>query len=73
MAIKNIGVIGAGTMGSGIAQVFAASGYSVTMQDIDRPSVERGLETISNSLHRHSGMSTHVYLPERERENNVSP
>ena len=34
MEIKNVSVIGAGTMGNGIAQVFAASGFDVTMIDI---------------------------------------
>ncbi len=52
MSIKTVGVIGAGTMGNGIAQVCAAAGLKVTMQDIGDAQVERGLETISTSLDR---------------------
>ena len=52
MNIKTIGVIGAGTMGDGIAQVCAAAGLKVTMQDIGEAQLERGLETVSTSLDR---------------------
>lgn len=52
MNIKTVGVIGAGTMGNGIAQVFAASGFTVVMQDIADASLERGVATISKSLDR---------------------
>ena len=50
--IKQIAVIGAGTMGSGIAQVFAASGFNVLMQDIDNDSLTAGIKTIQSSLER---------------------
>lgn len=46
------GVIGAGTMGSGIAQTAAASGYSVVMCDIEEDFVKRGFLTIEKSLDR---------------------
>lgn len=52
MAIKNVGVVGAGTMGNGIAQVFAAHGFSVIMQDIDEQGLAKGLATITGSLDR---------------------
>ena len=52
MNIKNIGVVGAGTMGNGIAQVCAAAGLDVIMQDIGDEQVERGLKTITGSLDR---------------------
>jgi 3-hydroxybutyryl-CoA dehydrogenase len=52
MNIKNIGVVGAGTMGNGIVQVCAAAGLKVIMQDIGDAQVERGLTTISGSLDR---------------------
>jgi len=52
MSIKTVGVIGAGTMGNGIAQVCAAAGLKVTMQDIGEAQLERGLKTISSSLER---------------------
>ena len=47
-----IGVIGAGTMGNGIAQTAAASGFDVVMCDIQRDYVERGLANIGKSLDR---------------------
>jgi len=52
MNIKTVGVVGAGTMGNGIAQVCAAAGLDVVMQDIGEAQVERGLQTISGSLDR---------------------
>ncbi|WP_126663150.1 3-hydroxyacyl-CoA dehydrogenase family protein [Haloterrigena salifodinae] len=50
--IERIGVVGAGTMGSGIAQVAATNGYDVVMRDIEQEFVESGFETIANSLNR---------------------
>ena len=50
--IRDIGVIGAGTMGNGIAQVFAAAGYPVTMRDLKPEFLDRGLATITKSLDR---------------------
>jgi 3-hydroxybutyryl-CoA dehydrogenase len=52
MAIKTIGVIGAGTMGSGIAQAFSAKGFSVILQDVSDAALEKGVAAISNSLDR---------------------
>ncbi|MEL0584128.1 MAG: 3-hydroxybutyryl-CoA dehydrogenase [Candidatus Thiodiazotropha sp. (ex. Lucinoma kazani)] len=52
MQIKKVGVVGAGTMGNGIAQVFAASGFSVLMHDVDEASLQRGMGTIGKSLDR---------------------
>jgi 3-hydroxybutyryl-CoA dehydrogenase len=52
MNIKTVGVVGAGTMGNGIAQVCAVAGLEVIMQDIDPTQVVRGLNTISGSLDR---------------------
>lgn len=50
--IRNVAVIGAGTMGSGIAQIFAAAGYSVTMRDIKPQFNDRGMAAIAKSLDR---------------------
>ncbi|WP_117363223.1 3-hydroxyacyl-CoA dehydrogenase family protein [Natrarchaeobaculum sulfurireducens] len=50
--IDRVGVVGAGTMGSGIAQVAATHGYDVVVRDIEAEFVERGLETIEDSLGR---------------------
>ena len=52
MEIKKVCVLGAGIMGSGIAQVLAAAGIEVTMRDIDDRFVEKGLEAIKFQLHR---------------------
>lgn len=52
MAIKNIFVIGAGTMGNGIAQVSAQAGYNVTMSDIKDEFIKKGLDAIGKSLDR---------------------
>jgi 3-hydroxybutyryl-CoA dehydrogenase len=50
--IDTVGVVGAGTMGNGIAQVAAMSGYDVVMRDIEQQYVENGLESIEHSLDR---------------------
>jgi len=50
--IERVGVVGAGTMGSGIAQVAAQAGYDVTMRDIEQEFVDSGFETIEDSLDR---------------------
>jgi len=52
MEIKSVAVIGAGTMGNGIAQVIAASGTAVIMTDINDAGLKRGLDAIDKSLQR---------------------
>jgi 3-hydroxybutyryl-CoA dehydrogenase len=52
MEIKHVGVIGAGTMGNGIAHVFARGGYSVVLCDVEQRFLNRGLETIIRNLDR---------------------
>ena len=52
MNIQRIGVIGAGTMGNGIAQVCAVAGLNVTMVDINEAALQRGLGTVGKSLER---------------------
>ncbi len=51
-AIESVGVIGAGTMGNGIAQICAVAGLTVVMTDISEDAVARGLSTIGGSLDR---------------------
>jgi 3-hydroxybutyryl-CoA dehydrogenase len=51
-AIKTIAVLGAGTMGNGIAHVFARAGYNVILRDVEKRFLDRGLETISKNLDR---------------------
>jgi 3-hydroxybutyryl-CoA dehydrogenase len=52
MEISTVGVIGAGTMGNGIAHVFAKVGYRVILLDVEQRFVDRGLQTISKNLER---------------------
>ncbi|MFZ0805904.1 MAG: 3-hydroxybutyryl-CoA dehydrogenase [Candidatus Sulfotelmatobacter sp.] len=52
MNIQKVGVVGAGTMGNGIAHVFARSGYSVTLCDVEQKFLERALNTITKNLDR---------------------
>jgi 3-hydroxybutyryl-CoA dehydrogenase len=50
--IKTVAVLGAGTMGNGIAHVFARAGYRVLLRDVDKGALDRGLETIGKNLDR---------------------
>jgi 3-hydroxybutyryl-CoA dehydrogenase len=52
MAMQSVGVVGAGTMGNGIAHVFARSGFEVVLCDVEQRFLERGLATISKNLDR---------------------
>ena len=51
-AVKTVAVLGAGTMGNGIAHVFAKSGYKVILRDVDQKFIARGLDTIGKNLDR---------------------
>jgi 3-hydroxybutyryl-CoA dehydrogenase len=50
--MKNISVIGCGTMGNGIAHVFAMNGFKVQLIDINEVALQKALEKISNNLER---------------------
>src|SRR6266700_6633709 len=52
MEIKTVGVIGAGTMGNGIAHVFAKSGYNVILVETQQAALDRGVQTIGKNLER---------------------
>jgi 3-hydroxybutyryl-CoA dehydrogenase len=52
MEIRRVGVIGAGTMGNGIAHVFARGGYNVVLCDVEQRFLERALGTIGKNLQR---------------------
>jgi len=52
MEMKRVGVIGAGTMGNGIAHVFARCGYAVVLCDVEPRFLDRGLDTIGKNLER---------------------
>ena len=51
-SVSTVGVVGAGTMGNGIAQVAATAGYDVVMRDVEEEFVERGFDSIEESLER---------------------
>ena len=50
--IKTVAVLGAGTMGNGIAHVFARAGYKVILRDVEQRYLERGMDTIAKNLDR---------------------
>ena len=51
-SIKTVAVLGAGTMGNGIAHVFARAGYEVILRDVEERFLRRGMETIAKNLDR---------------------
>lgn len=67
--MKNIAVIGAGTMGNGIAHVFAQTGFQVHLIDISEKSLEKGIATISSNLDR---MITKGSISEEEKSKTLS-
>src|SRR5215468_11187155 len=50
--IKTVAVLGAGTMGNGIAHVFARAGYNVILRDVEQRYLDRAMETIGRNLDR---------------------
>src|ERR1041385_1466662 len=63
-SIKTVAVLGAGTMGNGIAHVFARAGYNVFLRDVDQTFLERALDTIGKNLNREIKKGK---LPESEK------
>jgi 3-hydroxybutyryl-CoA dehydrogenase len=65
-AIKTVAVLGAGTMGNGIAHVFARAGYNVILRDVEQRFLDRGMETIARNLDREvkKGKLTEAEKPE---------
>lgn len=69
MAIKKVMVIGAGQMGSGIAQVFAQAGFQVLLNDMDGKAIQRGMENIERLLGRSVEKSR---MTDQERKDSLS-
>ena len=67
--MKNIAVIGAGTMGNGIAHCFAQSAYSVNLIDLSQDALDRALDTISKNLDR---MVSKEKISEEDKNNTIS-
>ncbi len=70
--IKNIAVIGAGTMGNGIAHVFAQNGFKVTLIDVSKEALDKGLETISKNLERMVNKESIISKTASETLKNIS-
>ena len=70
--MKNIAVIGAGTMGNGIAHTFAQSGYKVQLVDVSQASLDKGLETISKNLDRMVAKERITAIEKQETLDNIS-
>ena len=65
MEIERVGVIGAGTMGNGIAHVFARCGYAVVLCDVEPRFLDRGLDTIGKNLEREV-VKNKITVPDKE-------
>lgn len=71
-SMKNIAVIGAGTMGNGIAHTFAQSGFKVQLIDINEASLKKGLDTISKNLDRMVAKETITEAQKQETLSNIT-
>ncbi|HUH29316.1 3-hydroxybutyryl-CoA dehydrogenase [Gelidibacter sp.] len=67
--MKNIAVIGAGTMGNGIAHTFAQSGFKVQLIDISEDSLKKGIDTITKNLDR---MVAKEHITEAQKQKTLS-
>jgi 3-hydroxybutyryl-CoA dehydrogenase len=72
MSIKNISVIGAGTMGNGIAHVFAQAGFAVTLIDVSAAQLEKALATIGKNLDRQVSKGSITEEQKTSTLNNIS-
>ena len=70
--MKNIAVIGAGTMGNGIAHTFAQSGFKVQLIDLNEVALKRGMETITKNLDRMVARDKITEADKTETLNNIS-
>jgi 3-hydroxybutyryl-CoA dehydrogenase len=68
MDIKNIAVIGAGTMGNGIAHVFAQNGFKVNLLDVSQPQLDKAISTIHKNLDRQVAKNT---ISEEEKNKTI--
>jgi len=73
MQIKRVGVVGAGTMGNGIAHVFARSGHPVTLYDVEQRFLDRALETIAKNLSRESAKGKITAEQETAARGRITP
>ena len=71
MSIKQVSVIGAGTMGNGIAHVFAQHGFSVTLIDVQEAQLQKALATIEKNLDRQVSKGSLNESQKQETLNNI--
>lgn len=67
--MKNIAIIGAGTMGNGIAHTFAQSGFKVQLIDISEASLQKGMDTITKNLDR---MVAKTHITETQKQDTLN-
>ncbi|MFN8249662.1 MAG: 3-hydroxybutyryl-CoA dehydrogenase [Ferruginibacter sp.] len=72
MAIKNVSVIGAGTMGNGIAHVFAQSGFAVTLIDVNAAQLQKAVDTITKNLDRQIAKGSITEDQKKSTLNNIN-
>jgi 3-hydroxybutyryl-CoA dehydrogenase len=70
--IKNVAVIGAGTMGNGIAHVFAQSGFTVTLIDVSAPQLEKAITTIGKNIDRQIAKGTVTEVQKQTTLGNIT-
>jgi len=73
MAINTVGIIGAGTMGNGIAHVFARSGYRVVLRDVEQRFLDRAMDTIGKNLEREVAKSKITAQDREEALKRIEP
>jgi 3-hydroxybutyryl-CoA dehydrogenase len=73
MAIQRVGVIGAGTMGNGIAHVFARSGYEVALCDLEQKFLDRALAVIAKNLDREVAKAKISEMQKTETLSRIAP
>lgn len=70
--MKNISVIGAGTMGNGIAHVFAQSGFAVTLIDVNAAQLEKAIQSITKNFDRQISKGTVTEEQKKQALNNIT-
>ncbi|HEX7573800.1 MAG TPA: 3-hydroxyacyl-CoA dehydrogenase NAD-binding domain-containing protein, partial [Bacteroidota bacterium] len=73
MNIRTVCVVGAGTMGNGIAHVFAQYGFAVTLNDVRQNLLDRGMATIAANLHRQVRKGTLTEEQKRQVLSRIAP
>src|SRR5262249_31746982 len=73
MSSQKVGVVGAGTMGNGIAHVFARTGYHVMLCDLEKNFLDRAVQTITKNLDREGAKNKITEAQKSEALNRISP